>query len=93
MITIISKIELDSNGYLKYTDVGYTESSDVTNSINEEYDITLGKFIGENRTKLEIGVVDIHSFFDSTSFVYEARTQVDDIGDLSLLEINDISEL
>ena len=52
MITIISKIELEGTDNLKYSDVGYTTDVSVINEINEQYDFTLGAFLGENRTKL-----------------------------------------
>ena len=53
MITIISKIELEGTDNLKYTDVGYTTEVSLINQINEAYDVSLGAFLGENRTKLE----------------------------------------
>ena len=61
---IISKIELEGTDSLKYTDVGYTEDINITNEINEQYDATLGKFLGENRTKLELEEVSISTFFN-----------------------------
>lgn len=93
MITIISKIELDESNDLKYTDVGYTEDVSVINQINEDYDMTLGKFIGENRTKLELNLVSVSSFFSETSYVNEARTQVEKTEGLNLIEVTNISQL
>ena len=93
MITIISKIELEGTDNLKYSDVGYTTDVSVINEINEQYDFTLGTFLGENRTKLEIGEVSISTFFTNTSYVNEARTQVENTDALELVEINDINEL
>ena len=93
MITIISKIELEGTDNLKYSDVGYTTDVSVINEINEQYDFTLGTFLGENRTKLEIGEVSISTFFANTSYVNEARTQVENTDALELVEINDINEL
>lgn len=93
MITIISKIELEGTDNLKYTDVGYTTDTSVINEINEAYDSTLGKFLGENRTKLEIGEVSISTFFAGTSSVNEARTQVDNIDGFNLVEITNINQL
>ena len=60
---IISKIELEGLDNLKYTDIGYTTDINVANEINEDYDSTLGKFLGENRTKLTLGEVSISTFF------------------------------
>lgn len=93
MITIISKIELEGVDSLKYTEVGYTTDNVVTNQINEQYDSTLGAFLGENRTKLETGDVSISSFFDSTAFVNEARATVDSVDGLGLSEITNINQL
>ncbi len=93
MITIISKIELEGTDNLKYTDVGYTTDTSVINEINEAYDSTLGKFLGENRTKLEIGEVSISTFFNGIDSVNEARTQVDNIEGFNLVEITNINQL
>jgi len=93
MITIISKIELDESNGLKYTDVGYTQDVSVINQINEDYDMTLGKFIGENRTKLELNIVSVSSFFSETPYVNEARTQVEKTEGLGLIEVTNISQL
>ena len=54
MYYIISKIELDGTDSLKYSDYATTESDEVAIQINEDYDATLGKFLAENRTKLNI---------------------------------------
>ena len=93
MITIISKIELEGLDNLKYSDVGYTTDISVANEINEAYDSTLGKFLGENRTKLEIGEVLISAFFNGVSYVNEARTEVETIEGLNLSEITNINQL
>lgn len=93
MYYIISKIELDGTDILKYSDYATTESDEVAIQINEDYDATLGKFLAENRTKLNIGEVSVSTFFETTSFVYEARTQVENVDDLNLLSITDFNEL
>lgn len=93
MITIISKIELEGTDNLNYTDVGYTTDISVINEINEAYDSTLGKFLGENRTKLEIGEVSISTFFSGVSYVNEARTEVENVDSLSLIEITNVNQL
>tara|TARA_B100001094_G_scaffold149991_1_gene145141 strand:- start:654 stop:935 length:282 start_codon:yes stop_codon:yes gene_type:complete len=93
MITIISKIELEGTDNLKYNDVGYTEDVTIINQINESYDSTLGKFIGENRTKLTLGEVSISTFFATTEYVNEAATQTDSIEGLGLIEITNINQL
>ena len=93
MITIISKIQLEGTDNLNYTDVGYTTDISVINEINEAYDSTLGKFLGENRTKLEIGEVSISTFFSGVSYVNEARTEVENVDALSLIEITNVNQL
>ena len=93
MITIISKIELEGTDNLKYTDVGYTTDVSIINEINEAYDVSLGIFLGENRTKLEIGEVSISTFFSGVSYVNEARTEVESVEGLSLIEITNVNQL
>ncbi len=93
MITIISKIELEGADSLKYTDVGHTEDVDVINQINEDYDASLGSFLGKNKTKLEIGIVLISVFFDNYEYVHEARTQVTSIEGLDLPKIININQI
>lgn len=90
---VISKIELEGEENLKYTDVGYAENIDIVNEINEDYDSTLGAFIGENRTKLQLGEIKISSFFDTTLYVNEARTEVSSVEGLNLSKIVNINEL
>lgn len=93
MITIISKIELEGTDSLKYTDVGHTEDSAVINQINEDYDASLGVFLGENKTKIELGIVLLSSFFANYEFVHEARTQVTTIEGLGLSKITNVNQL
>jgi len=90
---IISKIELEGTDSLKYTDVGYTEDVNIANEINEQYDSTLGVFLGENRTKLELGEVSINTFFNDIDSVNEARTEVNTLEGRNLIEIKDINDL
>ena len=93
MITIISKIELEGTDNLNYNDVGYTTDVSLINEINEAYDVSLGVFLGENRTKLEIGEVSISTFFSGVSYVNEARTEVENVDALSLIEITNVNQL
>ena len=93
MITIITKIELEGTDNLNYTDVGYTTDVSLINEINEAYDVSLGVFLGENRTKLEIGEVSISTFFSGVSYVNEARTEVDTIEGSGLTEITNTNQL
>jgi hypothetical protein len=90
---IISKIELEGTDSLKSTDVGYTDDINVVNEVNEAYDASFGLFLGENRTKLELGIVSVSTFFASTPSVNEARTEVEDVDGLGLSEVLSINEL
>jgi hypothetical protein len=93
MITIISKIELGDNNTLILTDVGYTTDVNIISDINQSYDNTLGIFIAQNRTKLELGETFISSFFVDIDYINEARIQVDTIEGLNLIEIININQL
>lgn len=93
MYTIISKIELEGTDNLSYSDYGTTTDQEIVNQINEDFDSTFGAFLGENRTKIELGIVSVSTFFESTPFVYEARTEVDNIEGLTLLNVTDLNQL
>ena len=92
-MVIISKIELEGADSLKYTDVGFTTDEAVKNEINEGFDATLGKFLGENRTKLNLGEVSVSTFFETTDHVNEARTEVETVEGLGLVEITNVNDL
>jgi len=93
MITIIRKVELGENNETITTDVGYTTDKSLIDSINENYDSSLGKFFGENLTKLDNNVVSISDFFNVTSFVHRATTKVSNLEGLDLLEITNVNQL
>lgn len=90
---IISKIELTDVNSIKYIDVGYTEDVNIANEINEQYDSTLGAFLGENRTKLEQGEVLIDTFFNDIDYVNEARTEVENIEELDIVHVTNLNQL
>jgi hypothetical protein len=93
MNIIISKIELEGTDNLNYSDVGFTTDVNVANEINEGFDSTLGTFLGENRTKLQLGEVSVGAFFSGVSYVNEARTEVTDVNGLNLTEITNVNQL
>lgn len=93
MITIITKIELESLNIVKFTEVGYTGDSELIDSINKNYDETLGSFLAENRTKLENEEINVSTFFSETDYVNEARTEVNTLEGRNLIEIKDINDL
>jgi hypothetical protein len=93
MTTIVEKIELGEDNNLQTTSIGYTENIHLINEINEQYDESLGAFIGGNKTKLENGVVSINTFFAAINHVHEARMTVETIENLNLTEIIHINQL
>jgi hypothetical protein len=93
VITIITKIELESLNIVKFTEVGYTGDSELIDSINKNYDETLGSFLAENRTKLENEEINVSTFFSETDYVNEARTEVNTLEGRNLIEIKDINDL
>ena len=90
MATIIDKIEY-INGGIVYTPVGYSVDEVLCDTINSDYDSSLGSWLETNKTDLESGVKSISEFFDSTSVVHIAKTGTS--YDVSLPEIKDINEL
>ena len=84
---------MEGTDNLNYSDYGTTTDQNIINQINEDYDSTLGEFLGANRTKLEIGQVSISTFFETTPFVYEARTEVDNVDELGLFKITTVNQL
>lgn len=93
MYTIISKIDKDNNGNIRYTDVGYTTNQTLINQININFDETLGVFFASNRTKLELGEIGIDTFFSGTTYVNEARIIKNTLEGTDLVEITDINQL
>ena len=63
------------------------------NEINENYDVTLGAFLAENRTKLNIGEVSVSTFFSGVEYVNEARTIVDTVEGLNLTPVTSITQV
>jgi hypothetical protein len=90
MYTIINKIEM-INSVMTYTAVGYTTNTNDIDTINSNYDSTLGSWIESNKTELENGVKLISDFFNTTPKVHVARTTVSLTGDL--IEITNINDL
>ena len=55
--------------------------------------ITLGVFLGENRTRLELGEVSISTFFNDIDSVNEARTEVENVEELNIVHITNLNQL
>lgn len=90
MATIISKIEY-INGSVVYTPVGYSVDEVLCDTINADYDSSLGNWVETNKADLESNVKSISEFFASTPFVHIAKTVTN--YDVSLPQITDINEL
>ena len=93
MITIIQKIDLNENGEQQAIDIGYTQNIHLINEINEQYDASLGVFVGGNMTKLENGIVFMSTFFETIKYVHQARTSIESIEGMNLKEITSINQL
>ena len=94
MFIIITKIELETFDTLKHTEFAYTTNQIIADEVNEDYDVTLGVYLAENRTGLENGSITIDGFFvGGVTYVYEARMIAGTIEGLDLIEINDTSNL
>lgn len=77
MYTIVNKIEYDIVSGVVYTPLYYISednTSGLVESINTDYDNSLGVWIEDNITDLESGVKDIEEFFITEPIVYVART-------------------
>tara|TARA_R110000824_G_scaffold350979_1_gene537886 strand:- start:268 stop:549 length:282 start_codon:yes stop_codon:yes gene_type:complete len=90
---IISKIELDTNSEVCFVDFGYTSDQAIINQINQDYDHSLGVYIADNRTNLELGNLVIDSFFTITPIVFEARIEASTVNGLGITEITSLSQL
>tara|TARA_R110001632_G_C11166809_1_gene399181 strand:+ start:123 stop:389 length:267 start_codon:yes stop_codon:yes gene_type:complete len=64
---------IEGTEFIQNTDIGYTDDVETANSINELFDSTLGRFLAENRTKLELGLVKISTFFEAIPSVEDAN--------------------
>ncbi len=90
---IINKIQLDENNQINFEDYGHISNQSLINQINQNYDHSLGIYIADNRTNLELGTTDLSPFFANNPIVFEARTEVSTIDGLGLSEITSLSQL
>tara|TARA_R110000744_G_scaffold23126_2_gene58773 strand:- start:650 stop:934 length:285 start_codon:yes stop_codon:yes gene_type:complete len=89
MYTIVNKIEYDIVSGVVYTPLYYISednTSGLVESINTDYDNSLGVWIEDNITDLESGVKDIEEFFITEPIVYVARTNSTTTQSLTELE-------
>ena len=94
MIVFITKItsEGDGDGFSQEV-VGQTKDLALVKTINEDYDSKLGKFIGENLTKLEHNEITYKSLFEAYNVIYEARQTFSGTEENSYPEITNINQL
>lgn len=84
---IVNKITCVNND-LVYTPIGYTTNEEERNSINTNYDNTLGSWIENNKSNLENGTISISVFFETTTFVYSAYEETTSIEGMNLQPID-----
>jgi len=96
MYIVIDKIELnDSNDGLKFSEYGYTSDTTIQKSINDNYDSSIGIFIGDNQERLYDKTVNISIFFseNNVEHVYVAKTEVYDSEEVKGVNITNINQL
>lgn len=86
--TIIDKTEI-IQGVLIYTTFGYTSDNSIIDTINSDYDLTLGKWIVDNKTDLINGTITLSDYEGVIGYV--ARTTVTNIDGLT--EITNLNQL
>jgi hypothetical protein len=88
--TVINKVEYVTDKVV-FIPIGYTTNTTDINTINSDYDSTLGAWIDTNKSALEAASKNISEFFGGTSYVHVAR-EVTNYTD-GMTEITDISGL
>ena len=92
MYYIINEIEIIDEE-LKYTPIGYTLNEEDRDTLNANYDNTLGMWLKLNVYELSTGIKHISDYFTTSDVIYSANTQTTSIEGMGLTEIIDISEL
>ncbi len=92
MYFIITKQEL-IDGEMTHKSVGYTTSVSDSESLNTDYDNSLGSWINSNLIGLESGKTLVSEFFETTPYVYHAKQQTTSIDGIGLTEITDLNSL
>lgn len=91
MYSIISKIEVNQEGVLTYTPIGYTINTSIIENINADYETTLGQWIEDNKTELISGDKNISEYFIGVTHKYSARTT--STSNEGLIEITNLNQL
>ena len=72
---------------------GYTKSEGDANSVIENYDNTLGKWVLDNIVELEGGSISISEYFKNETTCYTASWSTNDLEGFDLNEITNIEDL
>lgn len=86
--TIINKTEI-IQGVLIYTPFGYTNDNSIIDTINSDYDLTLGQWIEDNKTALNNATITLSDYEGGSRYV--ARTTATNIEGLT--EITNLNQL
>jgi hypothetical protein len=89
---IINKVHV-INGGVVHTPIGFTLNINDVDTLNNNFDNTLGVWINANKSDLEQGIIQPTVFFESIPEVFYARQRTTDISGMNLNEITDITAL
>lgn len=81
---VIHKIEWVTDKVV-FTPIGYSLDSTFCDTINADYDSTLGSWVTTNMVDLEASTTSISDFFGTTPIVHVARTHVTSTDGLTLI--------
>lgn len=73
IFTIIDKTEI-TQGVLIYTPIGYTIDTSIIDTINSEYDLTLGQWIDDNKTALINGTMTLFDYAGGSVYITKKTT-------------------
>ena len=77
---IVSKLTWDNNTQeMVYEEIGYTTKAEDYDYLQNNYNITLGTFIENNKTELENNTKSLYEFFQNTPIVYTCFTTTHNI--------------
>jgi hypothetical protein len=92
MYIIVNRIELINNE-VKFTPVGYITSENDANTINTNYENSLGIWLKNNVTELTNGTKSISEYFALNPIVYSAYQETTNISGMGLSLINNINNI
>lgn len=89
---IVNRIEL-VDGEVKHTPVGYVTDENDCNTLNSNYESTLGDWLRNNISGLENGTTLLSEYFNVTPINYNAYQTTTNIDGMGLSLINDINNI